>query len=404
MLSEAEIAEAITGNEFVLYYQPKISMVTGKIYGAEALARLTRPDGTVILPEHFIKAAEQSGQIKELTRHLFARLIDDLRSICLAESSLVVSFNASARDFDDDTFTRKVLQTLDESGVPVSALQIELTETALLQAGEDVRQNILPLYEAGVGLAMDDFGTGYSSLEMLSKWPFTTIKLDQGMVQRMFDSEKDLTIVENTIRMAHELGINVVAEGVEDYEQYHRLLVSGCTRVQGFWISKPLPLAQFIEFVKEDLSWSGLPVGLIHLAIVDHVHWRRKLVGEVVRAVSQPQDAPGRQRMDLPPLSSHDSRLGHWYDGEGQVFKERPAFRDLAAPQQELEQIAHRLVAQVHAGADTDDIIPDLRQLSDCSMKLLELLHTLEYQGMLDMHQALSNWTEHALGPASQAA
>ena len=404
MLSQAEIAEAIAGNEFELFYQPKISMVTGKVYGAEALARLVRPDGEVILPEQFIAAAESSGQIGQLTGHLFARLIADLRSIAPAEPSLVVSFNASARDFDDGAFTRQVLKALEQSGVPAALLQIELTETALLSAGENVRSNLLPLYEAGVGLAMDDFGTGYSSLDTLSKWPFTTIKLDQGMVQRMFDSEKNLTIVENTIRMAHELGINVVAEGVEDYEQYHRLLVTGCTKVQGFWISKPLPLPQFIEFVREDLSWFGLPVGLIHLAIVDHVQWRRKLVGELVRAVSLPRDAQARQHLVLPPLASQESRLGHWYSGEGQIFSERPAFRELAAPQRELEQIARRLVAQVESGATTDGIIPDLRALSDCSMKLLELLHTLEYQGMLDMHQALSGWVEHALNPANQAA
>jgi EAL domain/Chemoreceptor zinc-binding domain len=310
-----------------------------------------------------------------------------------------VSFNVSARDFEDGDFTELVLLALKRLRLPAASLQIELTETAMLEAGEHIRRNILPLRDAGVGLAMDDFGKGYSSLDTLSKWPFTTIKLDQGLVGRMFDSEKNLTIVETSIRMAHELGISVVAEGVETDAQYHRLLEAGCTRIQGYWISKPLPLERYIAFVEEDLCWSGLPVGLIHMAIVDHVQWRRKLVSELVRAVSFPKDAPQRKALHAPPLSSKECKLGRWYDGVGQMFSGRPAFRELAAPHRALHEAGTELVNLVAAGAGRDDLEPGLLRLSECSLKMLELLHALEFQGMLDMHQAVGDWIAHALHP-----
>lgn len=403
MLSKAEIVEAIRQDAFFFHYQPKISLVTGKVYGAEALARMARPDGTIVAPDRFVPVAEASGLINDLTRALFLHLLDDMQVLNRVAPQQSFSFNVSAHDFEDGDFTQLVLQALKRHRLPPGSLQIELTETAMLESGDRIRQHILPLREAGVGLAMDDFGKGYSSLDTLSKWPFTTIKLDQGLIGRMFASEKNLTIVETTIRMAHELGISVVAEGVETYEQYHRLLEAGCTRVQGYWISKPLALERYLAFVEQDISWSGMPVGLIHMAIVDHVQWRRKLVSELVRAVSFPKDAPERRALNLPELSHRACKLGRWYDGVGQVFRERQAFRDLDQPHRELHAAGAALVEQVAAGAGREALQPGLQRLSACSLRVLELLHALEYQGMLDMHAALGEWMTHTLHPFNLA-
>lgn len=401
-LTEAEIQDGMEKDEFEFFYQPKISLITGKVYGAEALIRLVKPDGRIILPDAFIPVAEKSPLIKEITRHMFQKLVKDLRVLIGLEPHMSISFNASARDFEDDVFTRMVLESLEISGLPAESLQVELTETATLEAGESIKRNILPLRDAGIGLAMDDYGKGYSSLDTLSKWPFTTIKLDQGLIGRMFDSEKSLTIVETAIRMAHELGISVVAEGVENYEQYHRLLEAGCTRIQGYWISRPLPLDRYIAFVNEDLRWSGLPVGLIHMAIIDHVQWRRKLVSELVRAVTFPKDSFLRKSLNPPPLSSKDCKLGHWYDGLGQMFRDRQSFRDLAIPHSKLHEIGMTLVNLVADGASMNDITPGLRKLSECSMEMLNLLHALEVEGMMDMHTALNDWISHSLYPLNQ--
>jgi EAL domain-containing protein (putative c-di-GMP-specific phosphodiesterase class I) len=401
MLTEAEIIEAIQKDELAIFYQPNISLVTGKIYGAEALIRLIKPDGSIIGPDEFIPMAERSSLIKDITRHMFQKLVNDLLVLTDVEQ-LSLSFNASAKDFEDDAFTKLVLESLNIFKIQADCLQVEITETAALEAGYKIKKNIMPLREAGVGLAMDDFGKGYSSLDTLSRWPFTTIKLDQGLVCGMFNSDKCLTIVENSIRMAHELGVGVVAEGVENYEQYHRLLEVGCTRIQGYWISKPLPLDKFISFVKEDIRWSGLPVGLVHMAIIDHVQWRRKLVSELVRAVSLPKESPRRQGLNPPPLSSNDCKLGRWYNGIGQMFKERPSFQKLTRPHQELHDIGKSLVTMVEDGAGMDDITAGLRELSERSMEVLNLLHALEFEGMLDMHVAHNDWLSHSLNPINQ--
>lgn len=400
-LTKAEIIEGIERDEFTFFYQPKISLVTGKVYGAEALLRLVRPDGSVVLPDAFIPVAERSSLIKDITRHMFQRLVNDLLVLRDVEP-LSISFNASARDFEDDVFAKMVLKSLEISKLPADCLQVELTETAALEAGDRIKKNILLLRGAGLGLAMDDFGKGYSSLDTLSKWPFTTIKLDQGLISRMFDSDKSLTIIETSIRMAHELGVSVVAEGVENNEQYHRLLEAGCTKIQGYWISRPLPLERYIAFVKEDIRWSGLPVGLIHMAIVDHVQWRKKLVSELVRAVSYPKDSPHRKYLNTPPLSGKDCQLGHWYDGVGQMFQDRQSFQDLAKPHFALHEVGRSLVELVANGAGMDDITSLLRELSERSMEMLGLLHALEFEGMIDMHVAHDNWIAHALNPINQ--
>lgn len=398
MVNEAEIIDGIKKDEFCYFYQPKISLLNGKVFGAEALIRWIKPDGSIVLPDEYIPLAEQTSLIKDITQHMFPKLMKDLL-VMLDVEQLSVSFNVSAKDFEDDVFIKMILKSLEISRLPPSCLQVELTETAALQAGDRIKKYISPLNAAGVGLAMDDFGKGYSSLDTLSKWPFTTIKLDQGIVSRMFESDKNLTIVESSIRMAHELGISVVAEGVENSEQYHRLIEAGCTKVQGFWLCKPLPLDQYIYFVKEDIHWSGLPVGLIHMAIIDHMQWRRKLISGIVRAASYPKDSPHRQFLQLPPLSHKDCRLGHWYDGVGQMFQDRQSFRNLQKPHIAFHDIGKLLVDLVGGGASMEEIAPHLQEFSERSIEVLSLLHALEIEGMIEMHVSHGNWILHSQHP-----
>jgi len=137
---------------------------------------------------------------------------------------------------------------------------------------------------------MDDYGTGYSSIDLLSQWPFSVVKIDKEMIHRMLSSNKSTTIVQSSIHMAHQLGIDVVAEGIESAEVYNFLLNAGCTVAQGFWLSKPIPLSDFLTFIKRDKRWSGLPIGLIHMAQLDHIQWRRSLVDKVMAmAFSEPR-------------------------------------------------------------------------------------------------------------------
>jgi EAL domain-containing protein (putative c-di-GMP-specific phosphodiesterase class I) len=385
MKTEKQIIEAMAADEFTFHYQPKISLVTGKVLGAEALIRWVRPGGEVVMPKDFIPLAERSSLITDITRHMFPKLVKDLLVINDIEPQ-VVSFNASARDFHDGLFTEMVLRALDTSQLDPAGLQVEITETTALESGDRIRHNLLPLHDEGVELAMDDFGTGYSSLDMLSKWPFSTIKLDQGIIGRMLTSDKSATIVNSAIRMGHELGISVLAEGVETRDQHEHLLESGCSSVQGFWVSHALSLGDYIDFVKQDNRWSGLPIGMIHMAIIDHVQWRKQLVSRLLRAVTAPPGSPAHRPFDLPPMSCHECRLGRWYDGYGRAFKDRPSYLALEQPHCELHEIATELVERVGNGATLTDITPGLRALSECSIKVLNLLQSLENEALGELH------------------
>lgn len=401
MKTAPEILEGLRKDEFTFFYQPKISLITGKVIGAEALIRWIKPDGKLIPPAEFIPVAEQSSLISQISQHMFPKLVKDMLLLTDVED-LSLAFNASAKDFENGQFTHLVLETLDHSQIDPARLQIELTETVTLREDPNIRENILPLRNAGVGLAMDDFGKGYSSIDTLSRWPFTTIKLDHDIISRMLDSDKNATIVDSAIRMAHELGISVVAEGVETNAQYHHLLAAGCTKVQGYWISKALPLHDFITFINQDIRWSGLPIGLIHMATIDHVQWRKQLVTELVKVVSLPKDSPHRKYLNTPPLSCHDCRLGRWYYGAGQGFRSRTSFLAVEQPHMNFHEIGNLLIKMVGNGANMEDLTPQLRALSDASMEVMHELQTLENEGLMDMHTAHEAWTSHAFHPQNK--
>lgn len=384
-MTEPEILQAIANDELVFYYQPKVSLVTGKVVGAEALLRWIRADGTMVLPGDFLPFAEASGLITHISRHMFGKFMKDL--VLLRDmQKLTLSFNASALDFTTPEFAEQVVSMMDAANVPMESVQIELTETVTLSTDPAIKDNILRLRNAGVGLAMDDFGKGYSSIDTLSQWPFTTIKLDQGLVDRMLDSEKNRTIVDSAIRMAHELGINVIAEGVETDAQYQHLLSAGCTKVQGFWIGQGLSLDKFIQFLQKDIRWSGVPVGLIHMANLDHMQWRVQLLDEVVKASVLPADSIHRKAMKVPPLSCKECRLGLWYYGAGQAFAERASFQRIEQPHQKFHEIAQRLLREVSEGASTEAITPLMRDLSETSLEVMRELHALESEGLRELH------------------
>ncbi|MCQ8117939.1 EAL domain-containing protein [Methylomonas rosea] len=398
VINEQSILDGLDKDEFVYYYQPKVSLITGKVIGAEALIRWLKPDGSVIQPDSFIPQAEQSGQIRDITYRMFSKLARDLLIFSDIDSELVTSFNATAQDFADDRFSKMVLETVEQLHIPPKNLQIEITETTVLNASPSVKKHIQSLCEAGIGLAMDDYGTGYATLETLSHWPFTTIKLDRSIVNRMLDTPKNQTIAETSIRMAHELDIGIVAEGVESDLQYQMLLESGCTKVQGYWLSRPLPLSDFIYFIEQDLRWSGLPIGLIHMAIVDHIQWRKRLVSDIVRIAANPHHTLDRNAYQLP-LDYHDCRLGKWYYGAGQHFRGCADFDAIELPHQKFHSLGGQLIEIVNSGGSMADLTPTLTAFSDQSAIILDCLQKLEHRGLMDMHAAHHAWEEHHLYP-----
>lgn len=380
IVSREEIAGALRRREFVLYYQPKVSLTSNRIVGAEALVRWQRPDGTLLPASAFIGAIERAGLLKSLTRRLLPQLVHDLVDGGLAEQ-FQVSFNVCSCDLENSTLTTMILDAIVRGGLPPAALELEITKTQALQAAPCVLYNVQALTEAGIGLAMDDYGIGYSSIDTLSQWPFTTIKLDQGIVVRMLDSPKNATIVRSSIRLGHELGLEVVAEGVETVAQHDFLVEAGCGVAQGFLISRALPLEGFKAFCAAAGKCRGLPVGLVHMAIVDHVQWRRQLASFAIRRASLPPDAPLRQSAGHPTLCVTKCSLGRWYLNEGRYFAGTPTYHALDAPHRRLHEIGARIVERIRAGASQADITPLMSELKQQSLILIGLLEDIEDAG-----------------------
>ncbi|RYG87742.1 MAG: EAL domain-containing protein, partial [Alphaproteobacteria bacterium] len=371
--------------EFILHYQPKASLISNRIVGAEALARWQRPDGVLLPPGAFIPVAERSGLINRLTLQLLPKLMDDLTAKGIG-SDMCVSFNVTAADLEDDVLTEQILASVAQGRLPSGSLELEITETQAMQAGQKMVRNVDALAEAGIGLAMDDYGVGYSSIDTLSQWPFTSIKLDQGIVSRMLNSAKNATIVRSSIRLGHELGLHVVAEGVEAPEQHDFLVEAGCQIAQGYLVSHPLPLEEFEVFRHNIGKCRGMPIGLVHMAIVDHVQWRRQMVSYAIQRSALPPDSPVRQKEGYPPLCLTKCALGKWYTGDGRYFADTPMYQAIDAPHRSLHDVGGQLVGRIRAGAALNDIVPLLYDLKQVSTTLIRLLEDLEDAGLESLY------------------
>lgn len=384
-MTERDLAGGLRNREFILHYQPKFSLVTNDIVGAEALARWRLADGTLLPPSAFIPLAERTGAIKELTLQLLALLVHDLDAAKLDES-LCVSLNVTAQDFEDDMLTNALLKGVSDGVLRPGALELEITETQALSGGARVREQLRALTDTGIGLAMDDYGIGYSSIETLSQSPFTTIKLDRGMIGRMLASGKDATIVRSAIRLGHELGVNVVAEGVEALAQQDFLAEAGCKLVQGYLVSSPLPLDEFQTFRYNSSRPLRLSPGLAHMALIDHVQWRRQMVRYAIRTASVPSRDPIRQWNAHPILCENSCALGQWYADAGDGAIATASYQALATPHADLHRLGKQIVHLVRSGAAVEDIAPMLADLKQVSNELVRLLEDLEDEGLYALH------------------
>ncbi len=377
-----QLLQALENSEFIFHYQPQVSMLSGRICGAEALLRWTPADGGIIPPAEFIPLAEASGLIKQISLAMFPKLLADLVIIHDIRPDLVMSFNLTAQDFESDEMVSCVKETLEHYQMPPQLLKVELTETSLIDSSPGVKNNIEALLKLGIGLAMDDFGTGYSSIDVLSQWDFSTVKLDQGLIKRMLTSERSTTIVQSSINMAHQLGLEIVAEGIESSTVYDFLLNAGCTEAQGFWLAKPMPLSELLSFLRRDQRWSGMPVGLIHMAQIDHIQWRRSLI-EHVMAKAFSNDGDECVRSVAAEMDHTRCKLGQWYHGIGQEYRGIPSFDALDIPHCELHSIGQQLLQAVNSSAPQVEITTLLRQLSLKSGEIIALLQELENHALL---------------------
>jgi EAL domain-containing protein (putative c-di-GMP-specific phosphodiesterase class I) len=211
--------------------------------------RWQHPELGLLPPAAFIQTVEQTGLIGPLTRQVLERSIRQCALWRAAGQDLTVSVNLSVRNLLDRNLPLEIERLLAQYRLPASALQLEITESMLMSDPERAMATVMLLSELGVSLSVDDFGTGYSSLANLRKLPIDELKIDRSFVSPMLTDESDLIIVRSTINLAHDLGLKVIAEGVEDEATMRHLEHLGCDLVQGYYVSKPLAPTAFDEWI-----------------------------------------------------------------------------------------------------------------------------------------------------------
>ena len=247
---ESELRRALRRDELELHYQPRLNLDGGHIVGLEALVRWRHGERGLLPPSEFVPLAEQSGLIVPLGYWVISRALRDMQA--LRERGLAplhMAVNLSFRQFQDSQLLPTLSRLIAERGVEAQWLEFELTETAVMRRSELVKQTMDALGRLGVRFSLDDFGTGFSSFVHLNSLPIALLKIDKSFVGGMEQREENRKLVHAMINLAHNLNLEVVAEGVETQEQLDLLRGFGCDQVQGFLISKPLPLPELVEYL-----------------------------------------------------------------------------------------------------------------------------------------------------------
>lgn len=232
-------------DQLYLVYQPRIDMVSGDCVGAEALIRWRHPTLGDVSPAEFIPLVESTPMARALTDWVLRDAIRQSAIWHRQALGLRISINVAAANLEEEDFTARLLTYLGEENLPLSAIELELTESSLISNGRAARKQLGDLMKAGLTIAIDDFGTGYSSLAYLQKIPAHVVKIDRSFINKLEGHERNKTLVRSMISMAHDLGYRVVAEGVETGSSYRFLNSVGCDEVQGYLIAKPLTSGGF---------------------------------------------------------------------------------------------------------------------------------------------------------------
>ncbi|ASJ76507.1 EAL domain-containing protein [Granulosicoccus antarcticus] len=391
------LEQAMRNDELVLFYQPKVCLLTGDVLGAEALVRWTDNSNVVLSPDEFLPLVESSGLLHDLTLQLLDQLVAaivTLRDTAPAATqagavahlpgalenrrSLALSINVAPDDLASRTISNQIHALLQAGTISAPELQIEITESAVMGNVDRVYDDLVRLKNMGIKILMDDFGTGYSSIDRLSQLPFDSLKLDQGVVKRMATSRQNLDVVRSAISMARELGMTSVAEGIETESVYNFLIAHGCEEGQGYFLGRPMSLHDFKGFVCAEHDFEGSQIGRVHQASLNLLRFRKALLdaafcsrfggGVALQSVAD----PGMQ----PDVAL--SRLGVWYFGIGQRLAGFEAFREIEQPLRLVHASGLEFLQQLEQGKSTGTLDQHLADFDSQIDRLVSLLHTLE--------------------------
>ena len=250
---DTELRQAIAEEQFTLFYQPRMDLATGLIIGAEALLRWHRPGIGIVAPGVFLSQVEENGLILPLSEWV-------LKEACQSAvewqhqglPGIRVSVNLSALQFRKQNVPLLVENVIAETGLDPALLELEITENIMLEDTDAVVRDLHRLRELGVSISIDDFGVGYSSLQYVKHLPVDRIKVDRCFIRNITTDPNDAAIVRAIVNLGHSLDLTIVGEGVETAEQLAHLRIEGCDEGQGFYLGKPMPIREFIAFVKAD--------------------------------------------------------------------------------------------------------------------------------------------------------
>ncbi|MDE5893499.1 MAG: bifunctional diguanylate cyclase/phosphodiesterase, partial [Acetatifactor sp.] len=249
---ENQLKDAISGNGFELYYQPQYYSGNKQLRGMEALIRWRDGSGRMISPAVFIPIAEQNGAIVPIGRWVVEESIRQFAQWRNRwEKTLVLSINVSAIQYMKDSFVDELLQVLSTYQVPPQEVELEITESVLIEDFEKVTAKLRVLRDYGIRVSLDDFGTGFSSLSYLKKLPINTLKIDKSFVDTVLSDAATRIITESIISMVHTLGLETIAEGVEQEQQYKYLHAIGCDIIQGYYFGRPLPVQEMEALLEQ---------------------------------------------------------------------------------------------------------------------------------------------------------
>jgi EAL domain-containing protein (putative c-di-GMP-specific phosphodiesterase class I) len=246
----SELYQAIANDELTLNFQPKVDFKTAEIYGVETLVRWNHSEYGFVSPEEFIPLAEQTEVIQDLTLWVLKNALEQHRRWSEQGIHLKMAVNLSIKNLMDPSCHCKILKLIDDFNVEPNVLELELTETTMMSDPAAALRKMEQLTERGINFSVDDFGTGYSSLSYLKRLPVKVLKVDKSFLQDIIRDEHDAVIVRATIDLAHNLGLKIVAEGIEDRATWDLLQILRCDMAQGYYVSRPLLAENLVAWME----------------------------------------------------------------------------------------------------------------------------------------------------------
>jgi diguanylate cyclase (GGDEF)-like protein/PAS domain S-box-containing protein len=369
------IRRAMAAREFLLYYQPKVNMRTGKVVGAEALIRWQHPQRGLLPPGMFLPVIEEDPLAVELGEWVIDTALTQIETWSAAGLEIAVSVNVGAMQLQQPNFVDRLSSLLAaHPQVKPFSLELEVLETSALQDVAQTSQVLDSCHAIGVSFALDDFGTGYSSLTYLKRLPVNMLKIDQSFVSDMLEDPENLNILEGVLGLAAAFHRNVIAEGVETVEHGLMLLRLGCEQAQGYGIARPMPareLPGWVSVWRPDPRWAEVPT--IHsgnrallYASVEHRAW----VAAFESFLQGRRQAP-------PVLDGRRCRLGIWLDAEQQAGRDKePACQSVRDVHRQFHELAAAILSSLSAGKTSDGLgqLGELHSMRDDLLKQLDAL------------------------------